>query len=368
MKRLVVLFLAVAACVGLAAYLVPANAANVDGGSVSRRALDRDLSAIASSSEFQCYLSERQSLTDNRVVNVRVEGASQTANATSVYATSFVDGWLGQMVQAKVAADLIARQGMTVTAGDLAVARAVLERRITYVLDAYAQNTGTSPSCGGSGAAVLASVPASFAAEQVRGQAGQSVLAARAVGAGLATSQLQGYFAAHRSEFDRVCVSVVVVRTKSTAVHLQQTIKGGTPFAQVAKSNSITPTTGANGGAVGCTVIAGTSLSKPLEHLGLNQVSTPISYKGVYLLAEVTSRTPSTFAAVRRTVTTVMLLAGQPRAEAELSAALKAADIRIDPRFGSVKTSGTIRPPTSPPLTALLTVGANTPGGTPGAG
>ena len=322
MKRIILLLLAVAACVGLAAYFVPSDAANVNGSSVSRRSLDRDLSAIASSGDFQCYLSQRQSLTDNRVVNLQVEGASQTASATSVYATSFVDGWLSQMVQAKVAADLVDRRGVTVTAGDLALARTVLERRITDVLDTYAQSTGTSPGCGGSGAAVLSSVPASFAAEQVRGQADQSILAARAVGAGLSTSQVQGYFAAHQSEFDRVCLSVVVVRTKAAAVLLQLAIKGGTPFAQVAKSSSITSTTGANGGAAGCTVLAGTSLSKPLQHLGLNQVSTPIPYNGVYLLAEVTSRTPSTFAAVRRTVTTVMLLAGQPRAEAQPAAHL----------------------------------------------
>ena len=368
MKRILLLILAVAACVGLAAYFVPSDAASVNGSPVSRQSLDRDLSAIASSSDFQCYLSQRQSLTDNRVVNVQVEGASQTANATNVYATSFVDGWLSQMVQAKVAADLVARQGVTVTANDLGLARTVLERRITDVLDAYAQSTGTPPGCGGSGAAVLGSVPASFAAEQVRAQADQSILAARAVGAGLATSQIQGYFAAHESEFDRVCLSVVVVRTKPAAALLELAIKGGTPFAQVAKSSSITSSTGSNGGAAGCAVLAGTSLFTPLEHLGLNQVSSPISYNGVYLLVEVTSRTPATFAAVRRTVTTAMLLAGQPRAEAQLTAALRAADIRVDPRFGTVKALAAIHPPVNPPLTALLTARANTPGGVPAAG
>lgn len=368
MKRLLLLLLAVAACVGLAAWFVPSDAARVQGGSVSRQALDRDLSAIASSARYQCYLSQQQSLSSNKVVGLQLEGAGQAAGTAGVYATSFVDGWLSQMVQAKVAAEVVARRGITVTGGDLTVAKTVLERRITDVLDTYARSTGAAPGCGGSGASVLASVPARFADEQVRAQADQSLLAARAVGAGLTGSQVAGYFAAHRSEFARVCLSVVVVRTKATATLLALDVEKGTPFAQVAKSNSITSSSAANGGAAGCGVLAGTSLLGPLQHLALDTVSAPIPYNGAYLLAEVTSRKPATFTAVQSTVMTVMLLAGQPKATAEVAAALKKADVRVDPRFGSVKPPATVNPPAQPPLDALLTARADTPGTGPGAG
>lgn len=362
MKRVLLLLLGVAVAVGLAAYFVPGPAATVDGTSVSRTALAQDLSAIAGSSNYQCYLSERESLNAGRAVSVRLQGAPATS-ATSVFATTFVDGWLGQMVQAQVTANLVTAAGIHVTPGDLTVGRSVLDRRISAVLATYAQDAGSTTGCGGSGAAVLASVPAGFAAEQVAAQTDQSLLDARAAGAGLAGPQIAGYFDAHRGDFDKVCLSVIVVPTKAKAASLAQAINGGASFAQEARTSSIDSTTAANGGVAGCGVLAGTSLLDPLRRLALGQVSAPIAYNGSYLLAEVTSRTPTSFTAVQSTVMTVLLLAGQAKADAQIAAAIHGGHLAVDPRYGSLKAgTALVTPPASPPRTSILTARANTPG------
>lgn len=364
MKRLLLLFLGVAAAVGLAAYFVPATAATVGGATVSRRSLDRDLSAIAGSVDFQCYLSEEASLSAGQPTAVRVEGVSASSSTTGIYATPFVDNWLSRMVATQAAVQVLARHGVTVSAGDLNVGKSVLERRITAVLTTYARDAGTTPGCGGSGKAVLASVPSAFAAEQVRAQTEQALLEARAVGAGIEGGQVATYFAAHRGEFDKVCLSVIVTSTKQKAVTVDKAIKGGASFAQEAKTNSIDSTTAANGGTAGCGVLAGTSLLQPLAQLPLHKVSTPIAYNGSYLVAEVTSRTPVSFTTVASTVLTVLLLAGQSKADAQVAKVVQSGGVTVDARFGHVKAgSSVVVPPSHPPLSSLLSAQANTPAG-----
>ena len=347
---------------GLAALFVPGPAATVDGSSVSRTALNGNLTAIRSSTDYRCYLSERESLNAGRAVSVQLQGAPATA-ATGVYATTFVDGWLGQMVQAQVTANLVARDGIEVTPGDLTVGRSVLERRISAVLTTYAQDAGSTTGCGGSGTAVLASVPASFAAEQVRAQTDQSLLDAKAAGGGLTGLAITHYFDAHRADFDKVCLSVIVVPTKKKATTLATAIEGGASFTQEAKANSIDSTTAANGGVAGCGVLAGTSLLEPLADLSIGTVSAPIAYNGSYLLAEVTSRSPTSFSTVQGTVMTVLLLAGQAKADAQITAAIRRAHVGVDPRFGTLKPgTALVAPPSSPSPASLLTARANHPG------
>ncbi|MGH9108929.1 MAG: peptidyl-prolyl cis-trans isomerase [Acidimicrobiales bacterium] len=355
MRRVLILFLAVAVGIGLATYYVPHDAASVGSASVTRRSLATDLGAIAGSGDYQCFLSEQDSLNAGRPVTVPILGEGSAAGSDGVYATTFADGWLGQMVQAEVTGQLVARHGLAVTPGGLAIGRAVLERRITDVLDTYARGTGSAPSCGGTGAAVLGSMPAGFAAEQVRAQTDQSLLAASAAGGGLSDGALSAFFVAHRSEFDRVCLSLIEVTSQATAQHLRQVIAGGTPFAQVARTSSVDSTTASAGGVAGCGVVAGTTLLAPVEHLAIGQVSAPVAYNSAFLLVQVTSRTPATLSSVHQVVQTVMLLAGQSQVTREIKAALQAAHVSIDPRFGQVKAgTSTILPPTNPPAGILL--------------
>jgi len=153
MKRLAVLFLVVAAAVALAGIFLPSDAAVVGSVAISRQALDSDLSAIAQSPDYTCFLSEERQLAGSPPVPML--GAGTPSARGGVYAITFVDDWLGSMITGRVAGAVVAHEGLTITAADLGTAKAVLDRRIAHVLSTYARATGMrAPGCGGSAAAV----------------------------------------------------------------------------------------------------------------------------------------------------------------------------------------------------------------------
>lgn len=356
-RVLAVIALAVAAVV-LAAVYLPSTAATVGGTSISRQSLDSDLSAIASSADYTCFLGEERQLAGGSAVPV--QGAGSSASSPGVYDSAFVDDWLSSMVTDRVVAQLLARRHIVLTSSDVATGRAVLERRIESVLDQYAQDTEGVPSCGGSASAVLGSLPAWFDAQQSRSEAGEDALDARAAGFGSSTRSLAAYYAEHTATFDKLCLSVIVVRTQSSAQAAAAAIAGGTSFAAEAAAVSATASTAASGGAAGCGMVEGTFLAEPLADLPVGTVSAPFSGEGAYWLAEVTSRTAEPLSAVRSSVMTAVIEAGQAKADRELAAAIKRTAISVDPRYGT-SVAGTltvVRPAASPPASTLLSPSA----------
>ena len=101
MKLLVALLVAVAAVVGVAAYFVPSNAATVNGTAISRQSLNADLSAIAASPSFQCYLRPSRSQRPEPSGLFPVTGAGKVTKAGSppTYNNTFVRYWLGKDVR-----------------------------------------------------------------------------------------------------------------------------------------------------------------------------------------------------------------------------------------------------------------------------
>lgn len=359
-RVLLIIGLAVVAVV-LAAVYLPSSAATVGGTTISRQSLDSDLSAISSSPDYACFLSEERQLSGGAAVPVVGAGTSSTAGG--VYNSAFVDDWLSSMVVDQVVVQALSRKDVRLTSADLATGRAVLERRIESVLDDYADNSDGVPSCGGSGTAVLASLPGWFSDQQAHAETAEALLDARAAGSGLGAAALDAYYTHHAATFDKLCVSVIVVRTTASAKAAAAAIAGGTSFATEAAAVSITSNTAANGGVAGCGMVDGTFLSKPLVALPIDTPSAPFSGEGVYWLAEVTSRTTEALSAVKSSVVTAIIDAGQARADRELAAAVKRAAISVDPRYGT-SVSGTltvVRPPSSPPLTTLLSPAAAQP-------
>ncbi|HLW45822.1 MAG TPA: hypothetical protein VKR78_06370, partial [Acidimicrobiales bacterium] len=149
MKRLVALLVVVAALLVFAGLYLPSDAATVGATSVSRQALDSDLSAIAGSPDYTCFLSEERQLSSGK--SLPFLGAGSASAKGGVYDATFVDDWLGSMITDKVTARMVARDGLEVTASDLSVARGVLVRRIDELLGTYARDAQLpAPSCGGS--------------------------------------------------------------------------------------------------------------------------------------------------------------------------------------------------------------------------
>jgi hypothetical protein len=360
-KRLLVLLVAVVATVVLASAYLPTSAATVGGTSISRQSLDSDLSAIAGSPDYTCFLSEERQLAGERPLPLL--GAGSPSASGGVYDTTFVDDWLGSMITGQVTGRLVADARLRVTAADLAVARAVLSRRITDVLDQYASDTEGPAACGGSGSAVLASLPAWFVREQTRAEADQAVLDARAAGSGLGAGQVAAYYATHQRTFDRYCLSIIVVDSVPAAGQAAAAIDSGTSFATEAAAASTTAATGSRGGVAGCGILAGTFLAPHVAELAVGTVSKPFAASGRFWLVEVTSRTTVPLPSVRSRVETAILAAGATRANAEVDAGMKRAAVTLDPRYGTLAAHRItlIVPPAAPPPGAMLSVGADTP-------
>lgn len=362
MKRLVVLLVAIAAAVALAGRYLPSNAASVAGSPISRQSLDSDLSAIAGSADYTCFLSEERRLSSSS--QLPILGAGTASAKGGVYDATFVDDWLGSMITNRVVAQVVARKGLRVTSGDLAVARGVLTRRITTILDSDARSLGAAaPGCGGSGAAVLGSLPGWFVAEQVRAEAGQAILDARAAHAGLTPAGISSYFETHRSTFDKDCISIIVVRTRAEARDAEAALARGVTFAREAAAASATTQTAAAGGVAGCGLLAGTFLARPLAAMAVGKVSGPVAGNGVFWVVRLTSRSGQPLASVRAAVVTAVLRAGQVRTGKEVASAIASSSLAVDPRYGTPAAHRVtlLAPPVSPPPGALLAPSADQP-------
>lgn len=366
MKRLVVLLLATAAAVAFAGLYLPSDAATVGAASVSRQSLDSDLSAIAGSPDYTCYLSEERQLTSGTTLPFL--GAGTASAKGGIYDAKFVDDWLSSMITDEMTARLLAADHLHVTRRDVSVARGVLVRRMNRVLAQYARDTGSpSAGCGGSAQAVLSSLPGWFAAQQTREEAEQAVLDAHAVGSGLSSARVSVYFTRHRRSFERDCLDVIVVRTRGAARQVESALAHGATFAREARASSVTPSSAANGGSVGCGVLGGSFLSAAVGQLAVGRVAPPVHGGGAYWVVRLASRSPVPLASVRSTVVTAVLEAGQHRADAELAAALRSSSVGVDPRYGTASAHHLtlVLPAPSPPPGAEVSTSANLPKLTP---
>lgn len=362
MKRLAALLVVVAAGVVLAGLFLPAPAATVGATSISRQSLDSDLSAIASSPDYTCFLAEERQLSGAGTLPFL--GAGTASAKGGVYDTTFVDDWLASMITDRVALQVVERQRVAVTSADVAAGQGMLSRRISEVLDQFASDSGgLPPGCGGSGSAVLASLPKWFVAEQSRNEAYQALLDARAAGAGLSSSAVAGYFRAHRRVFAKDCLDVIVVKTRATADSVEAALGAGATFAHEAAAESLTQGSAARGGVAGCGTLAGSFFSSAVAGLRVGQTSSPFSGEGAYWVVRLTSRTPASFASVRATVLTSIVGAGQQRADAELASALRHTPLTVDPRYGTAtrRLVTLVAPPANPPPAALLSPSADQP-------
>lgn len=369
MKRLLLLLVAVAALVGFAAAYLPSDAGSVNGTTVSQSELNADLSAIAGSSGFQCYLYADQVLTGGTaatmfpVRGVGASGGTPTGTATkdpSSVNAGFSRYWLTQLLTNQVVVQVLDQLHLTVTPADLAFGRTSLSAQIDQVLGAYKSQTGSG--CGTiSAAAVLASLPADFRAEQVRVQADQDVLLAHEAGYTLDQAGLLRYFTLHRATFDTVCLSYAAYGTQAQAAAARAAVSAGTAFGTVGSVRQ-----------AGCLLrLTLGQLPSSVTSLGAGQVSPPVATPsgGGYFLFEVTKIGHSTFVVARPRVLLAVLQAGSARASALIRSAERHAVVTADPRYGRVvPRTAALLPPASPPAASVLNPSANLPALTVGGG
>lgn len=373
MKRFLVLLVVLAGGLAAAALTVPDNAAVVNGSSISQQSLSSDVSAIAGSPYYQCYLNSQEYLSSNgeqQLPTVAGAGQGQNPGDNPTASTAFVATYLDTAIGHQLVLELAAQRGVTVTPAQLANARTSLSGQISSVMSEVSQSEeGQNPryTCSVSGEPltgeqVLATLPASFVDQQVQFVATASALQEDLSGVGSSEADLQAYFDAHPSEFDTACFTVAVYSSEAAANEAAASVAFGTPFAQVAKATQ-------GGGPQGCdelpVIASQLPTSAKLDSLGTGAVSAPISYNGNYLLLQITSRTPTTYAKAKPLVAEVVQSKGSGATQKAITAVERRASVDVDPRYGVwVPVQASVFPPLTPQPSDVLNAPANEAGAT----
>jgi PPIC-type PPIASE domain len=368
-KRLLVLLVLLAGGLVWAALAVPTNAAVVNGATISQQQLNSDVSAIAGSPYYQCYLNSEEYLASSGSQELPpVEGAGKGQNpgnnptATSAFVATYLDTEIGHQLVLQLAA----RRGVTVTEAKLADARTSLSNQISSVMAEVAQTAqGENPdfNCNHTvepltGEEVLAQLPTSFVDDQAQFVATAAALQEDLAGIGSSEADLVRYYDDHRSQFDTVCFNGAEFSSESAAAAAASSVASGTSFAQVAAK-------AAQKGTIPCGVLADVASELgvtpgSLEHLTTSTVSDPIDLNGTYLLVQVASRTPTSFDKAKSAVETAVQNAGSQKAQAAITAAERRASVSVDPRYGTwVPVSASVFTPFTPEVSDVLNPAAN---------
>jgi hypothetical protein len=363
-KRFLVLLVVAAGALAWASFAVPTNAAVVNGQAISQNQVNSDISAIASSSQYACFLNAEALVSSQGQSGLpALDGVGQQS-ATGPHTTSttaFVASYLDSDIGHQLIFELAAQHHVHVAASDLTSARKALEAQITSVV---ADVASSQYACGSSaepltGAQVLASVPSSFVKEQLTFDATVSLLEEDLSGIGSSNADLMAYYNAHTSIFDTTCFTVAGYSTEAEATAAKGAVYEGEPFATVASKV-------AGGGPQGCDVLYGITSELPatahLQTLALNTVSTPIAYNGGYLLVEITKRTTTPFAESKVEVQRAAQTAGSAKAQTVINADERKADVQLDPRYGTWRSkTAQVLLPVEPVPTDVLNAVVNSP-------
>jgi len=362
-KRFIVALIILAGALAAAALAIPTNAATVNGTAISQDQVNSDVTAIANSKPYQCFLNAEAYLqSGGQSLPAPVDGAGSTpASALHPTATTaFVAPYVDTEISHVTVMSLAATRGITVSPSDVKSATAELNREISQTMTSVAQDTqDVRVTCGAStpltGAAVLKTMPPSFVHELATFDATVGALEDALSGAN-DTAKVKAYFSANQSKFDTVCFTDAEYSSQSAAQAAAQQVASGTSFDQVASA--------ASGGPQGCQVLYGIAnqLSSVinLNTLALNTVSAPFDVGGTYILLEMTSRTPTAFDAAKSSVVAALKQTGAQKAETLLEAVEKRASIHVNPAYGTwVAPVAQVAVPTTPPVPDVLNPSAN---------
>jgi len=342
-KKTLVLVLALVIVVGAAVWRFPeaADAAAVDGSTISTSSFYGDLAAISAHPDFVCYLKV--------AAKAQGQGFTSTQGATpGTYSTDFAAYWLTRRINAEAAKVFDAQHHLKVTSADLATAQ---ERYIASI-DAVGSLQGST--CTAKGAAVLAELPAGFRAAEIARQADYDAMLAATNAALADPSKLQAFYAAHLHDFDTYCLSGIV-GTQAQVAQAQAEIAAGMSFAEAAAKFSQDPSSAAKGGQLGCwgpTSAAYANVVAIAGKVPAGQLAPPyVNQYGNYILVKVDTRTPTPYAEAAAAVRTAFEAAGQQASAAVLGGLLYRAEVAVNPAIGfwnHVRGDLKVLPPAKP--------------------
>jgi hypothetical protein len=368
MKRFLILLVILAGGLAWAAIAVPTNAAVVNGTAISQSTLNHDVTAIAKSPAYQCYLNAQEYLESNEEgllppVNGVGYGTQVGLNPTAT--TAFAATYLDTVIGHQLVLQLAAQRHITVSATELTAARSSLESEITEIMSEVSQSPQAANArlnCGSSqplpGSDILKSMPASFVNQQVMFLATISAFEEDLSGVGHSTADLERYFNAHLPTFTGACVTLAEFSSQSAAEAGLAQVKAGTPFATVAASSG--------GGPEQCIPLYNYIVDLPagsgLASLPINTPTAPIAYQSGYIVLEITSRPKTSFADAEADVRHAVQVLGGTNSQKAIQAAERRATVQVDSRYGTWHQAvAQVLVPLTPPREEVINPSTNSP-------
>ena len=341
MRRLIVLL--VIAFVGAGVYGASSLSSGVsaNGAQVSGSTLRAELSAIATTPALQCYLSGLSQAT----YAPGAGGDSVGASGAAAWANLRLEGLaILRYVQSHF--------HYRPTSSQLAVATSSLEAELTQ---AALTNKLTCP---GTSTQALAAMPAEMRRAEIQAQAASLYLVSKLnTTVPLTVASMKTYFAAHRSSYDTLCVSVaVVIPSRVAAFTTAQT--AGASVASLARQFSVDASR-TRGGAYGCYAPTSSSYPSVRADVGSTALNTfphtpqyvTLSGATYALYVAPTKRTPTTFAQAAGAVLADLRNLNASSANTVKDNILYQASVAIDPalgRWGLSSSGPMVFPPATP--------------------
>jgi hypothetical protein len=352
-RRLLVLL--IVAFVGAGAFGVwsATSSVKVDAATLSASTVRAELSAIASSSTLDCYLTA-------------LSPASYAAGAgTTSVAASGAAAWTNLRVEGMAIENYVTSKFHYVaSASDLAQAKSSLEGEMTQ------SATSNQLNCPGTSAQALAAMTDEMRTAEIKAQADSVYLLTKLNSTiPLTAANITKYYNAHVSDYDTICVSVAVVRTSDLAAFAKDA-SAGMSVANLASKYSL-DSSKTKGGAYGCyppTSSAYATVRADVASTPLNTFPTTpraISSNGVTyaLFVAPTKRSTTPFAEAEGAVVTDLQALNASSANTLKQQILFRAAIKVDPalgRWGLTSSGPMVVAPATPPAadvnsTSLLT-------------
>jgi hypothetical protein len=353
--------------VAAAAFLVPSDAATVNGASISQDTLHSDVNAIASSAYYQCYLNSQEYISSQgtqELPPVVGAGTGQDVGDHPTATAAFTSNYLSTEIAHQLVYEVADQRHVTVTPAQLVTARADLTNQVSGIMTEILQTQqGQDVTYGCSltgqpitGKQVLDSMPASFVDAQVQFVATATVLQEDMSGVGSSDADLETYFNAHTSQFDTVCITAAGFTSETAAQEAAAQVAFGTPFATVAAS--------ANGGPQGCHLLPQFEAELPsdagLGTLATGAISDPINLNSSYALVQITKRTPSTFLEAKSAVANAAEQKGAGAIQKALTADERHSSVSVNPQYGVwTSVNASVATPLTPDPSWVLNAAAN---------
>lgn len=331
----------------------PSTGLSVNGTTVTSSTFRAELSTISAVPTLDCFISALAPA----AYTASAGGASVPTSGAAVWANLRIEG-LALLQYANTAL------GYHPSAQDLVAAKTSLLSELTQADQSRVAQSGAQYTCPGTSAMALAAMPSEMRAFEIAAQAASlRIVGTLKSTVPLTVASMKAYYAAHKSNYDSICVSIALVAP--TRVTVFQKAEGtGLSVAALAKRYSADPS-GQKGGAYGCFAPTSTSYSGVRADTLTTALhkfpKTPqyISYNGstYALFVAPTKRTVTPFVAAERSILSDLETSNASSANTVKAKILTFSAISVDPAFGRWGLNTTGPAAFAPGLPATADVG-----------